>query len=95
MRAPGIEDVAAVFGDGESRAGKSKKMNPLDAISTGATVVITHRVRDGEEAAYDRWLGEIGLRCRASPGHLDLQIIPPIAALMPRYTRLVRHWLFN
>lgn len=30
----------------------------------GATVVITHRVRAGSDAAYEAWLNEIGPVCR-------------------------------
>ena len=65
-------------------------MNPSDATASGATVVITHRVGDGKEADYDRWLDEIVPVCRASPGHLDLQIIRPIAGLTTTYTVVIR-----
>ena len=37
-------------------------MNPSDATQSGATAVITHRVRQGKEADYDQWLNEIGPR---------------------------------
>jgi uncharacterized protein len=56
----------------------------------GATVVITHRVRDGQHAAYEQWLNEIGPKCRASAGHLDWHIIRPIAGLTATYTVVIR-----
>jgi hypothetical protein len=52
--------------------------------------VITHRVRDGQQAGYDDWLNEIGPICRGSAGLLDLQIIRPIAGLTTRYTVIIR-----
>jgi uncharacterized protein len=65
-------------------------MNSSDSTSTGATVVITHRVRDGQERAYEQWLGEINAVCRASPGHLDVQIIRPITGVTTTYTVVLR-----
>ncbi|HEX8773113.1 MAG TPA: antibiotic biosynthesis monooxygenase [Pyrinomonadaceae bacterium] len=65
-------------------------MTSSDLTPSGATVVITHRVRDGKEADYDNWLNEIGPLCRASPGHLDWQIIRPIAGLTTTYTVVIR-----
>jgi len=65
-------------------------MNPSDETASGATCVIAHRVRDGREADYDQWLKEIVPICQASPGHLDLQIIRPIAGLTTTYTVVIR-----
>jgi uncharacterized protein len=65
-------------------------MNPSDATIPGATVVITHRVRAGQESHYDDWLNEIGPLCRTAPGHLDSQIIRPVAGLTTTYTVVVR-----
>ena len=56
----------------------------------GATAVITHRVRDGQQEGYDDWLNEIGPLCRSYPGHLDLQIIRPIPGLTATYTVIIR-----
>ncbi len=42
---------------------------PVD--DTGSTVVITHRVRDGQQPGYEAWLNEIGPLCRSYPGMLD------------------------
>lgn len=65
-------------------------MNSPDTTSDGATAVITHRVREGRQADYDNWLNEIGPLCRASAGHLDWQIIRPIAGLTGTYTIVIR-----
>jgi uncharacterized protein len=65
-------------------------MNSSGATQNGATVVITHRVRDGKQADYDNWLNEIAPLCKASPGHLDWQIIRPIAGLTATYTVVIR-----
>jgi uncharacterized protein len=56
----------------------------------GATVVITHRVRDGQEAAYEDWLAEIGPVSRRSAGQLDWQIVRPVAGLTNTYTVIIR-----
>lgn len=56
----------------------------------GATAVITHRIRSGHEAEYDLWLQLIGPACKAAKGHLDLQIIRPIAGLTATYTIVIR-----
>jgi uncharacterized protein len=65
-------------------------MNSSDAAQTGATAVITHRVRQGKEADYDHWLNEIGPLCRTYPSHLDLQLVRPIPGLTTTYTVIVR-----
>jgi uncharacterized protein len=61
-----------------------------DSGNQGATVVITHRVRDDKHAAYEAWLGEIAPLCQASPGHLDWHIVRPIAGLTLTYTVIIR-----
>lgn len=68
----------------------NQRMNPSDATQNGATVVITHRVREGKQADYETWLNEIGPLCRASLGHLDWQIIRPISGLTGTYTVIIR-----
>ncbi len=59
-------------------------------LGRGATAVITHRVRDGQQEGYDAWLNEIGPLCRSYPGHLDLHIIRPIPGLTATYTVIIR-----
>jgi antibiotic biosynthesis monooxygenase (ABM) superfamily enzyme len=56
----------------------------------GATAVISHRVRDGKHADYEKWLDEIAPLCRASPGHLDWHIVRPISGLTETYTIIIR-----
>jgi hypothetical protein len=56
----------------------------------GATVVITHRVRDDKHAEYETWTNEIAPLCRACPGHLDWHIVRPIPGLSQTYTIIIR-----
>jgi uncharacterized protein len=56
----------------------------------GATVVITHRLREHKQAEYEGWLGEIGPLVTASPGFLDLHIVRPIPGLTGTYTIIIR-----
>jgi uncharacterized protein len=65
-------------------------MSASDATQNGATVVITHRVREGKESDYDNWLNEIGPLCRAHPGHLDWHIVRPVSGLTTTYTVIIR-----
>jgi uncharacterized protein len=68
------------------------KANATSGASSdeGATVVITHRVREGKHAEYESWLDEIAPLCRASPGHLDWHIVRPIPGLTETYTVVIR-----
>lgn len=60
------------------------------ATMQGATVVITHRVREGQQAGYESWLNEIGPVCRSWPGHLDWHIVRPVAGLTSTNTVVIR-----
>jgi antibiotic biosynthesis monooxygenase (ABM) superfamily enzyme len=62
----------------------------LGAKDLGATAVITHRVRDGKDSDYQKWLDEIGPIGRASTGNLDWHIIRPIPDLTRTYTVVIR-----
>lgn len=64
-------------------------MNSSNQLQNGATVVITHRVREGAQAGYNEWLDKIGPLCRTAPGHLDWQIIRPVAGLTTSYTVII------
>ena len=55
------------------------QQNRLDPITEGATAVITHQVDKDKHAEYEEWLNEISPHCKSSPGHLDLNVIRPIA----------------
>lgn len=63
---------------------------PVPMAEPGATALITHRVRDGQHEAYADWLVRIHAACTAQPGHLDTQIVRPIAGLTDTYTVIVR-----
>jgi antibiotic biosynthesis monooxygenase (ABM) superfamily enzyme len=56
----------------------------------GATVVITNRVSTGKRREYEAWLEEIAPLCKASPGHLDWNIVRPIPGLTETYTVIIR-----
>jgi len=56
----------------------------------GATVVITHRVRECKHADYESWSNEIAPLCKASPGNLDWHIVRPISGLTGTYTIIIR-----
>jgi antibiotic biosynthesis monooxygenase (ABM) superfamily enzyme len=56
----------------------------------GATVVITHRVRECKHDEYENWFNEIAPLCKASPGHLDWHIVRPISGLTGTYTIIIR-----
>lgn len=68
----------------------NKNLNASSSKENGATVVITHRVRNGHQQFYEEWLNEIGPVCKAFPGNLDLQIIRPISGLTCTYTIVIR-----
>lgn len=63
---------------------------PSNPIETGATVVITHRVRAGRQPEYEAWLDEITPVSKAAPGHMDVQIIRPVAGLTSTNTVIIR-----
>jgi uncharacterized protein len=64
---------------------------PTAAKTTeGATVVITHRLRENKQTEYERWLEEISPICKAAPGHLDWSIVRPIPGLTETYTIIIR-----
>lgn len=66
------------------------EMTRAGADETGATVVITHRVREGGHDGYEEWLDKIAPACRAYPGHLDWHIIRPLKGLTGTYTVVIR-----
>ena len=56
----------------------------------GASVVISHNIKQGKEKDYEEWLNEIVPICRDSPGNIDLQIIHPIPNVTFAYTVIIR-----
>jgi antibiotic biosynthesis monooxygenase (ABM) superfamily enzyme len=61
-----------------------------ESADEGATAVITHRVREDRHADYEAWLTEIEPLCKASPGHLDWNVVRPIPSLTDTYTYIIR-----
>lgn len=56
----------------------------------GASVVITHHIKDGKQQEYEMWLEEITPLCRNAKGNIDWQIIRPIPNLTYTYTVIIR-----
>jgi len=56
----------------------------------GATVVISHQIKEGKQHEYEEWLEEIGPICRSFKGYIDWQIIRPIPNLTFIYTVVIR-----
>lgn len=65
-------------------------MQPQPNFSEGATVVITHRVKEKRHSEYENWVERIGAACRASAGCLDWQMVRPIPDISLNYTVIVR-----
>jgi len=68
----------------------NKDLVPERETDEGATVVITHRVRNEKHADYEKWVEEIAPLCKAFPGHLDWHIVRPIPGLSETYTIIIR-----
>jgi len=68
----------------------SRVLSPDTKLAEGATVVITHRLRENMQSEYESWLEEIAPLCKASPGHLDWHIVRPIVGLTETYTVIIR-----
>lgn len=62
----------------------------VDPLLCGATAVITHRVRDGREADYERWLEKITPVTKAWPGHLDWHMIRPVDGVTRTFVVVLR-----
>jgi antibiotic biosynthesis monooxygenase (ABM) superfamily enzyme len=56
----------------------------------GATVVITHRIRNNRHDAYEAWMKSISLLCKAATGFLDCNIVRPIPGITATYTVIIR-----
>ncbi|MEY2854321.1 MAG: hypothetical protein RL030_1453 [Pseudomonadota bacterium] len=61
-----------------------------EADNSGATAVITHRVRDAQHENYEEWLKQILPLVTAAPGFLDVQVIRPVRGLTYNYTIILR-----
>ncbi|MDD2305347.1 MAG: hypothetical protein PHP53_11670 [Prolixibacteraceae bacterium] len=56
----------------------------------GASVVITHHIKDGKQKEYENWLNKIGSVSKSFDGNIDWQIIRPIPDLTFNYTVIIR-----
>lgn len=56
----------------------------------GATVVITHKVRQDRQADYERWMHQITPFVQAAPGYLDWHLVQPIPGLSETYAVIIR-----
>jgi len=56
----------------------------------GATVVITHRIQNNRQDAYESWIKTIAPLCKAAPGFLDWHIVRPISGITATYTVIIR-----
>jgi hypothetical protein len=64
--------------------------NSSQVTEQGSTVVITHRVQDGQQARYEDWAREIHSVSKRADGFLHWQMIRPVAGLTSTYTVIVR-----
>lgn len=73
--------------------GKQSSENTVadQVVFQGASVVITHRVLEDKQPLYEAWLNEIGPKCKASEGLLDLHVIRPIKGITDTYTIIIRY----
>ena len=65
-------------------------MTTLSDSTQNATVVITHRVKDGCEESYQKWLDEIVPRSKTYPGHLGVMIVRPVPGATSTFTVVIR-----
>jgi len=63
---------------------------PDSFAAPGATAVISHRIRTGQEAAYESRVAELRPFVSTAPGYLDLQWIRPLPGLTTTYTVILR-----
>lgn len=66
------------------------EMTTSSDIAQNATVVISHRVREGLQGDYEKWLGEIVPVSKTYTGHVDVTVIRPVPGASERYTVIVR-----
>lgn len=59
-------------------------------IERGATVVITQRVRAGQQVAYEAWLSEVSPIAKSYVGFMDWQLIRPVTGVTATYTIILR-----
>jgi antibiotic biosynthesis monooxygenase (ABM) superfamily enzyme len=68
----------------------NKSSDSASLYRDGATVVVTHKVRNDKHAEYEEWMNEISPLCKAATGHLDWHVIRPIRGVTDTYTVIIR-----
>jgi antibiotic biosynthesis monooxygenase (ABM) superfamily enzyme len=58
--------------------------------SHGATVVITHHIRQGMHAQYEAWLKDVAASSQAAEGIIDWQVVRPVKGITTAYTVILR-----
>jgi antibiotic biosynthesis monooxygenase (ABM) superfamily enzyme len=58
--------------------------------NSGAIVVISHHVKEGNEQQYEAWLNEIVPRSKTYAGHMGVHIIRPVPGASKKYTAIIR-----
>jgi antibiotic biosynthesis monooxygenase (ABM) superfamily enzyme len=58
--------------------------------TVSSTVFITHQVREGRQADYEKWANKIAPLSKASPGLLERHIVRPIPGVSDSYTVVLR-----
>ena len=56
----------------------------------GATALISHHVRKGQEEAYDAWLNEVTTACKQQNGYLDIHVIRPVPGVTETHSIMLR-----
>jgi antibiotic biosynthesis monooxygenase (ABM) superfamily enzyme len=62
---------------------------PMD-IDQNATVVISHRVKEGCQDSYEKWLNEIVPVSKTYPGHLGVMVVRPVPSATTTFTVIIR-----
>ncbi len=74
-----------------SKSNETSKLNPIGPRAReGATVVITHRLRNNLQAEYDEWIDKIKPIAMDAPGFLDTNVVRPIHGLTETCTIIMR-----
>jgi len=69
---------------------ENKTVTNVSNGEQNATVVITHRVKEGCEELYQKWLDEIVPRSKTYPGHLGVMIIRHVPDATSTFTVVIR-----
>jgi antibiotic biosynthesis monooxygenase (ABM) superfamily enzyme len=68
----------------------NQSVTNISGSDQNATVVITHRVKEGCEEMYQKWLDDIVPRSKTYPGHLGVMIVRPVPGATSTFTVVIR-----